>query len=178
MAEGQVWVSQGADSGKWKRVSSGSDKVIAVTSDKEGVKVSHKVSGAKVATIGKEDEIPVLTIDEYGHVTTLSFVNVYPPTSKGESGQIWTSGGSEKEGSWVNPSDMKVGAAVNADRAITADVALYAQKIINASDQEWNVGSATQGIYFEEGVPKACKYDFATITFKEIDDMDTWKEQE
>lgn len=176
--EGQVWVSQGVDSGEWKGISSGSDMVIAVSSDKEGVKVSHKVSGATVATRGKENEIPVLTIDEYGHVTTLSFVNVYPPTSKGESGQIWTSGDSEKEGSWVNPIDMKVGAAVNADKATHADVAEYAKKIINASDQEWNVGSSTQGIYFENGVPMACKYDFATITFKEIDDMDTWKEQE
>lgn len=157
--EGQVWVSQGVDSGEWKGITSGSDEVIAVSSDKDGVKVSHKTSGATVDTKGSDEEIPIFTIDEYGHITTLSSISVYPPTTKGEAGQIWSSGGAEAKGVWINPSDLSVGHATNAENAKVAEVAKYAETIRDTSGEKWNVGTATKPIYFSEGNPFECTYE-------------------
>jgi hypothetical protein len=175
---GQIWVSQGGGRGNWGGITSSTSNVIGVTQNKSGVNITHAKSALAAGNYGGNSSSPVITTDEFGHITKIDSVSVYPPTSKGESGQVWTSGGSDEDGSWVNQSDMAVGAAENAEHAKTAEVADYAKRIVNASDQGWNIGSATQGIYFENGVPMACKYDFATITFKEIDDMDIWKEQE
>ena len=56
--------------------------------------VSLAASGVTAGTYGSTTAIPAITVDTYGRVTSVSTKTVYPPTTAGTSGYVWTSDGS------------------------------------------------------------------------------------
>ena len=55
---------------------------------------------------GSETKIPKVKYDEYGHITEVTEVTVYPPTAGATEGYIWTADGADKVGKWVQPSQI------------------------------------------------------------------------
>ncbi len=72
-----------------------------------GISISGSTIGLSNAgsagTVGSATAVPVITTDAYGRVTSKSTVTIYPPTTAGTTGQVWTSDGSGA-GSWQDPS--------------------------------------------------------------------------
>lgn len=68
----------------------------------DGKTINHRNS-ISAGSVGSGTSIPVLTFDAQGHCTNKTFVTVYPPTTAGTAGQVWTSDGSGV-GSWQTPS--------------------------------------------------------------------------
>lgn len=67
--------------------------------------VSLAASGVTAGTYGSTTAIPAITVDTYGRVTSVSTKTVYPPTSAGTSGYVWTSDGSG-QGVWDDPDSI------------------------------------------------------------------------
>lgn len=57
------------------------------------VSASVGSSGVTAGTYGSSTVIPQITVGSDGRVTKVTNVTVYPPTSAGTSGQVWTSDG-------------------------------------------------------------------------------------
>lgn len=71
---------------------------MAIASD--GVTINHSNSvTAQTSYVGSSTAIPRIKYDAQGHITDVTTVTVYPPTSAGTSGQVWVSDGSG-EGAW------------------------------------------------------------------------------
>ena len=71
---------------------------IALADD--GVTINHSNSvTAQTSYLGSATAIPRLKFDAQGHITGVATATVYPPTSAGESGQVWVSDGSGT-GAW------------------------------------------------------------------------------
>ena len=66
---------------------------------KSGATLSLATSGVAAGSKGSPTTVPIITVDKYGRVTALSTSTIYPPTSNGTSGQIWTSKGNG-QGVW------------------------------------------------------------------------------
>lgn len=64
-----------------------------------GSTIALATSGVTAGSKGSATTVPVITVDKYGRVTALSTSTIYPPTSAGTSGQIWTSKGNG-QGEW------------------------------------------------------------------------------
>ena len=70
-----------------------------------GSTINHSNSvTAKTSYVGSATAIPQIKYDAQGHITGTSSVTVYPPTTAGTNGQLWTSQGSSV-GKWRTPSD-------------------------------------------------------------------------
>lgn len=67
-----------------------------------GSAISLATSGVTAGSQGSATTIPIINVDAYGRVTSLSSTTVYPPTTPGTSGQYWTSDGNG-EGVWSSP---------------------------------------------------------------------------
>ena len=66
---------------------------------------SNTAITAETTGIGSATAIPIIKYDEYGHITeTPATATVYPPTTGGTDGYIWTGDGANKVGKWVQPS--------------------------------------------------------------------------
>lgn len=66
----------------------------------DGITIGHSNSvTAKTAYVGSATAIPRIKYDSEGHITGTTTVTVYPPTTVGESGQVWVSDGSGA-GAW------------------------------------------------------------------------------
>ena len=61
---------------------------------KSGDTLSLATSGVTAGSKGSTTQVPVITVDQYGRVTSLSSSNIYPPTTAGTNGQYWKSDGS------------------------------------------------------------------------------------
>lgn len=59
-----------------------------------GTKVSLKSVHSGYNSVGGTTYAPQFNVDKYGRVTSVSETIVYPPTTAGSSGQVWTSTGS------------------------------------------------------------------------------------
>ena len=57
---------------------------------------------ASTTYIGGTTAVPMIKIDENGHVVALTKQTIYPPTSAGTAGQVWTSDGAGA-GKWADP---------------------------------------------------------------------------
>lgn len=57
---------------------------------------------ASASYVGGTTAVPMIKIDENGHVVALTKQTIYPPTSAGEAGQVWTSDGAGA-GKWAEP---------------------------------------------------------------------------
>ena len=57
-----------------------------------GTQISLKSIGSSKSA-GSGTSVPVVSIDAYGRVTSLSSTTIYPPTTIGEAGQVWMSDG-------------------------------------------------------------------------------------
>lgn len=57
---------------------------------------------ASASYVGGTTAVPMIKIDEQGHVVALTKQTIYPPTSAGTSGQVWTSDGAGA-GKWADP---------------------------------------------------------------------------
>lgn len=61
----------------------------------DGTTIGHSNSvTAKTTYVGSATTVPRIKYDEQGHVTGTSTATIYPPTTAGESGQVWVSKGS------------------------------------------------------------------------------------
>lgn len=67
-----------------------------------GTTIKHS-SSITAMTVGGATAVPVITCNATGHITSLTSNTIYPPTTAGSSGQVWTSNGSGV-GSWQTPS--------------------------------------------------------------------------
>lgn len=132
----QVWVSVGTGSGngKWVALSDGTG--ISITKGTSEFTINHSNS-VTTGSKGSATEIPKITWDGQGHLTAITSATVYPPTSAGTSGQLWASKGAE-EGKWVNPADITVGKATNAEKLDSG-----------------TVGGEIKPVFFKNGVPVA-----------------------
>lgn len=62
---------------------------------------------ASASYVGGTTAVPMIKIDEQGHIVALTKQTIYPPTSAGEAGQVWTSDGAGA-GKWAEPSGGEV----------------------------------------------------------------------
>lgn len=62
---------------------------------------------AKTAYVGSATAVPRIKYDENGHITAVTTATIYPPTTPGEAGQLWTSDGNGA-GSWKSPAEGKM----------------------------------------------------------------------
>lgn len=66
-----------------------------------GTQVSLKSVHSGYNSVGGSTYAPQFNVDKYGRVTSVSETRVYPPTTAGTSGQVWTSTGSGS-GKWAD----------------------------------------------------------------------------
>ena len=79
---------------------------IAIADD--GVTINHSNSvSAQTSYVGSATAIPRFKFDAQGHITSVTTTTVYPPTTAGTAGQVWTSDGSGA-GKWAEPSGGEV----------------------------------------------------------------------
>lgn len=64
-----------------------------------GSTIALATSGVTAGSKGSATAVPAITVDKYGRVTALDSSTIYPPTTVGSSGQIWTSKGNG-QGEW------------------------------------------------------------------------------
>lgn len=83
-------------SGKQDAIAGGTG--ISIATDGKTINHSNSIT-ARTSYLGSATQIPQIKYDAQGHITDTSYVTVYPPTSAGTSGQVWTSNG-DGEGSW------------------------------------------------------------------------------
>lgn len=74
-----------------------------LTFDGSTIKHSNSVT-ASTGYIGSATKVPMIKYDAQGHIIGTSSATIYPPTTVGTSGQIWTSDGAGA-GKWVDPAD-------------------------------------------------------------------------
>ena len=111
---GNVWVSDGSGQGAWSsRLTTAESDIDSLESSKQNTltagtglslssnTVSLAASGVTAGTYGSTTAIPSITVDTYGRVTSVSTKTVYPPTTAGTSGYVWTSDGSG-QGVWAD----------------------------------------------------------------------------
>lgn len=60
----------------------------------------------KTSYVGSATAVPRIKFDENGHITEVTTATVYPPTTPGEAGQVWTSDGAGA-GKWAEPAGGK-----------------------------------------------------------------------
>lgn len=94
-------------SGKQDKISSGTGISIS------GNTVSLATSGVTAGTKGGATAVPIITVDAYGRVTSISSETIYPPTTVGTSGQIWVSDGSGA-GTWQSKDTTPTSGSTNA----------------------------------------------------------------
>ena len=70
-----------------------------------GSQVSLKSVHSGYNSVGGSTYAPQFNVDKYGRVTSVSETRVYPPTTAGTSGQVWTSTGSGS-GEWATISTV------------------------------------------------------------------------
>ena len=70
-----------------------------------GSQVSLKSVHSGYNSVGGTNYAPQFNVDKYGRVTSVSETKVYPPTTAGISGQVWTSTGSGS-GEWATISTV------------------------------------------------------------------------
>jgi hypothetical protein len=75
--------------------------------------ISLATSGVTAGTTGSATNVPVITVDAYGRITSVSTSTIYPPTSAGTSGQIWVSDGSG-QGVWQSKDTTPTSGSTNA----------------------------------------------------------------
>ena len=75
--------------------------------------ISLATSGVTAGTTGSATNVPVITVDAYGRITSVSTKTIYPPTSAGTSGQIWVSDGSG-QGVWQSKDTTPTSGSTNA----------------------------------------------------------------
>lgn len=75
--------------------------------------ISLATSGVTAGTKGSATAVPVIAVDAYGRITSISTKTIYPPTSAGTSGQIWVSDGSG-QGVWQSKDTTPTSGSTNA----------------------------------------------------------------
>ena len=131
---------------------------------KSGNTVSLATSGVTAGSKGSATAVPIVTVDEYGRVTALGTATIYPPTTAGTSGQIWTSDGSGA-GAWVSPATT---ATSGSTTPITSG-AVYSG-LAGKQDKLSSAGSSTTPVYVNSsGVPTACSYSLGAAASKGVD---------
>ena len=71
-----------------------------------GTTINHSNSvTAKTSYVGSATAVPMIKYDAQGHITAMTTATIYPPTTVGTSGQIWTSDGSGA-GAWKHKITM------------------------------------------------------------------------
>ena len=75
--------------------------------------ISLATSGVTAGSKGSSTQVPVITVDAYGRITSISTSTIYPPTSAGTSGQIWVSDGSG-QGVWQSKDTTPTSGSTNA----------------------------------------------------------------
>lgn len=128
---------------------------------KSGNTIGLATSGVSAGSQGSATSIPTLTVDSFGRVTALGSTTVYPPTTAGTSGQVWTSDGSGA-GAWVTPATS---ASSGNSTPITSG-AVYSE-LQGKQDKLAAAGSSTTPVYINSnGVPTACSYSLGTAASK------------
>ena len=103
--------------------------------------VSLAASGVTAGTYGSTTAIPAITVDTYGRVTSVSTKTVYPPTTAGTSGYVWTSDGSG-QGVWAASSTSEL---VEAYKVLTGYYPVYAFTLAK-SVSDWNLWSGYESV--------------------------------
>lgn len=75
--------------------------------------ISLATSGVTAGTKGSATAVPVIAVDAYGRITSISTKTIFPPTSAGTSGQIWVSDGSG-QGVWQSKDTTPTSGSTNA----------------------------------------------------------------
>ena len=155
-APGQVWIAveRATDDpnkkGAWATLTT--DGIISATPSKQQsantiISITHAKANTNRTsmTIGSSNRVPMLKYDEYGHIIYADAIPMYPPTSKGTSGQVWLSVGVEgsENGAWVDQSSLYVGRSKAADEA---------SKLPTSQDK----GDELTPVYFKNGLPALC----------------------
>lgn len=86
----------------------------------------------KTSYYGSATKIPRLQTDENGHITKLGYAEVYPPTTPGEAGQVWTSNG-DGVGKWAEPADsgLKVSKTIQTYHSFTLPMSAVNTSVTN-----------------------------------------------
>lgn len=71
-----------------------------------GATINHSNSvTAATSYVGSATKVPMIKYDAQGHITAMTTATIYPPTTAGTAGQIWTSDGSGA-GTWKHKITM------------------------------------------------------------------------
>lgn len=153
---GQIWISVERPSdepnkkGAWATLTT--DGIIAASPSKQEsastvVSITHAKANSNRAntSVGSSNLVPIIKYDEYGHIVSTSTNAMYPPTTKGASGQVWLSVGVESQdnGSWVDQTSLYVGRSKLSDEASKLSIS-------------YDKGDELTPIYFKNGVPALC----------------------
>lgn len=87
-------------------------KGISIGSDGKTINHSNSIT-ARTSYLGGSTSVPMIMIDAQGHITAYTYTTIYPPTTSGTSGQIWTSDGSG-QGVWKSKDTAPTSGSTNA----------------------------------------------------------------
>ena len=74
----------------------------------DGVTINHSNSiTAKTSYVGSATAVPRIMYDSEGHITGCTTATIYPPTSPGSAGQVWTSDGAGA-GTWQTQRNITI----------------------------------------------------------------------
>ena len=86
---------------------------------------------AKTTFVGSATSVPKIKYDENGHITEVGTATIYPPTTAGVAGQVWTSDGAGA-GSWQTPAS---GGLTRTITSLTASNFLSTVTSMNIGDE-------------------------------------------
>lgn len=75
-----------------------------ITIGSDGVTIGH-TNSIDGRNVGSATSVPVLTIDDQGHISAVTSTTIYPPTTKGTANQYWRSDG-DGTGAWTTPASV------------------------------------------------------------------------
>jgi len=118
---------------------------------------------ASTTYIGGTTAVPMIKIDAQGHVVGLSKQTIYPPTTAGKAGQVWTSDGAGA-GSWQEPAggvdiEVRTGAisdSTTASLMLTEDVSL---ECTTSNNSLWYVPALSSVVTTDEFIEDSLCYD-------------------
>ena len=109
---------------------------------------------ASASYVGGTTAVPMIKIDEQGHVVALTKQTIYPPTSAGSKGQVWASDGAGA-GAWTNvvgifnnvSASSWVADTTYADYGYKCTIALTGVTADDVAEVIFGVTEATSGDY-------------------------------
>lgn len=152
------------DAGKFELLDGGTSLAASDGIKIEDNTIKHTNSiTANTDGVGSAVKMPVIKYDANGHITSVTTVDVYPPTTAGAAGQYWVSDG-DGEGTWT---DLATSITSDGTNAVTSK-AIYdeLEKKLNNSGYDKNTDVGKMVTVNSSGVLEPSDYSYKLIADK------------